>query len=124
MANEAAVMERSAYVSLANDTVAVPHVCQFAVVATGRVGDGNGVCAINDIIAVAGDGVDAVDAVAQSEFLEGFIASRLEEFSYNAIGFLHPSLEQDDGTALFSKGICSSAAKDAGTDNNYIGFMV
>ena len=73
--------------------MAIPHVCQLAVFATGRVGDRDGVCAIDDIVAIAGDGVDAVDAVAESQFLEGFIAARLEEFSHNTVGLLHPSLE-------------------------------
>lgn len=79
---------------------------------------------VKDGVPVAGDRINVLQAVLQAELPQGVDAAGLEQLADDAVGLLHPSLEQEYGAALVGEGVCDGAAKDAGADDDDVGLVV
>lgn len=124
LCDELAVVESASLLLRALCPSSAPGVCDLALVVESGVGNGARLSVIEDVVAVAGDGVDALDAVAQAQLLERSHSARLQKFAHDAIRLVHPPLQQKHGAALVGERIGGRAAKDAGTDDDDVCFMV
>lgn len=101
-----------------------PGMCNFALVVESGVRNGTWLSVVDDVVAVAGDGIDALDAVAQAQLLQRSESARLQKLAHDPVRLVHPPLEEKHRAALVGERIGGGAAKDAGTDDNDVCFVV
>lgn len=79
---------------------------------------------VKDGVPIAGDRINVLETVLQAELPQGVDAAGLEQLADDAVGLLHPSLEQQHGAALVGEGVCDGAAEDARADDDDVGLVV
>ncbi|KAI6751542.1 hypothetical protein HG531_006238 [Fusarium graminearum] len=104
--------------------VASPSMCRATLIVDPGIRNEDLFTVVENGVSVAGLCVDALDAVSEAEFLQGGDTAGLEKLADNAIGFLEPSLEEKDGSALVGESESHSAAEYTGSYDDDIGFMV
>ena len=82
-----------------------------------RVRDGDDLVAPEDLVALARDGVDALDRVVDAELLQCEDAAGLEELADDAVGLGQVALEEEDGPARLGERVGEDRTEDARADD-------